>query len=113
MVCFLGINLPLIYQFYIDYDCPAKSDDGYEYKPFTENIFANVKYLEDEIVETDTECRDNCDAWKRADTCDFFMFHYRTRRCTMLNFVRPSRVLQIGLTKDAIFCIRTGNNLYK
>ena len=111
MVCFLGIKLPFICQLYIDYGCPAKSnddDDGYEYKLFTANIFANVKYLEDKIVQTAAECRDNCDDWTGTDTCDFFMFHYRTRRCTMLNFVRPSRVLQIGLTKDAIFCIKAG-----
>ena len=84
----------------------SNEDDGYEYTRFTENVFANVKYLEDKVRQTATECRAECDKWRGPDTCDFFMFHYRTGRCTKLNFVRPSRVLQVGLTKDALFCMK-------
>ena len=107
MVYILGNNLLLICQLCIDYDCPAKfGDDGYEYKTFKKNVFANVKHLKD-IVGDASKCRDACDT-EKGDTCDFFMYHYRTRRCIMWHFVRPSRTLQVGLTKDAIFCLKKG-----
>ena len=116
LVYFVGNNSPFICQLYIDYDCPAKSNDGYEYVKFTANVFANVKYLGDEVDQTATKCQIDCDANKGGtdtETCDFFMYHYRTRRCTRLHFVRPSRVLQVGLTSDAIFCLKRGIYLYK
>ena len=109
LVYFLVDNLPFICQLYIVYDCPAKTDDGYEYKLFRENILANVRHLEDKVVEA-SDCAAACDkkTEDKGDTCDFFMYHHRSKRCIMWHFVRPSRVLQVGLMTDSIFCIKIG-----
>ena len=110
LVYFLVDNLPFVCQLYIGDSCPGKTDNGYEYKPFKGNVFANVKHLRD-IKGEDYDCRDACDQITEAngDTCDFFMYHHRSKRCILWHFVRPSRVLQVGLMTDSIFCMKTGN----
>ena len=105
LVYFQGNNLPFIWKLYIDYGCPEKFNGGYEYVKLTENVNANVQFLDESVGEKASNCRDKCD---RKTTCDFFMYSYRRKRCIMWYFVRPSRVLQVGLTLDAIFCIKQG-----
>ena len=109
MVHFLVDKLPFICQLYIDYGCPPKSEDGYEYKLFKENVFANVRHLGDKVGEA-SECAEACDkkTEDEGDTCDFFMYHHGSKRCIMWHFVRPSRVLQVALMSDSIFCFKIG-----
>ena len=101
IVCFLSNNPPFICKLYIDYDCPEKAD--HEYTKVDDNVNANVEFLGESVGRPASSCRDDCD---KKDTCDFFMFNYHKHRCIMWRFIRPSKVLQVGLTKDAIFCMK-------
>ena len=63
----------------------------------------NTKFTDDKL--SITQCKHACD---EKDKCDFFMYLHETQQCDMWEFKRRSNLLQVGLTDDAIFCIKQG-----
>ena len=88
----------------VEYKCP-----GTGYVMLTENIEADADYVtkgDDTEEKVDIEkCKIECD---NEAKCDFFMYLHENQQCDMWEFKRRSKVLQIGLTNDAIFCVKIG-----
>ena len=91
----------------VEYKCP-----GGGYTRLTKNVDADANYvMKVEVAEKKVsieKCSVECD---KEPTCDFFMYLHENQQCDMWNFKRRSNLLQIGLTDDAIFCIKHGNDI--
>ena len=89
---------------FVEYTCPETG-----YMMLIENINADADYVtkgEDIDKKVDIEtCRKECE---NEEKCDFFMYLHENQQCDMWEFKRRSKLLQIGLTNDAIFCIKIG-----
>ena len=97
--------------FFSDYYCP----DGYHI--LITNLNADVEHLathEDLSIE---ECKEKCSKKCNGngkecadnDDCDLLEYHHSDKYCDLLQFKRRSFVLEIGLTSDAIFCMKPSN----
>ena len=68
---------------------------------------ADVNFLETIKKTTVKDCTEIC---KKRKKCDFFVYMHFKMQCDLLEFKRRSFVVEIGLTSDAIFCIKPSTN---
>ena len=86
------------------------SPDNGQYHLLDENMDADVDHLITHENISIENCAKKCDDNPK---CDFFVYLHLERQCDLLEFIRRSYVLQIGLTSDAIFCIKPSKtNMY-
>ena len=69
---------------------------------------ADVEFVTTIKKKTVEYCTNICNKTK---TCDFFVYMHFKRQCDLLQFKRRSFVAEIGLTSDAIFCIKPSMNV--
>ena len=86
---------------FIEYSCP----DGYH--KLSSSMDADVKYLGIDGQFNIQECKDKCHA---EEKCDLFVYQHFDQQCDLLKLKRRSFVIEIGLTSDAIFCIKPSKN---
>ena len=85
----------------IEYTCPS----GYHL--LKKNIHGDGDLLYGgsgvQDKESIDDCKEKCD---NNEHCALFMYLHQRKKCDLWNEPKPSKIWQIDLTDDAVFCIK-------